>query len=237
MISDVPFLRKTILFSDLPPQELERVAFLMQERKYSKNQIVFLEEEAGQYMYVVKRGQVKVTKMAANGKERILTIHKEGDSFGELSLLDNRVVPATVTAMTPALVWFMNKADFLSVVLKNQKVLLNVVQVLSSELRMAWSQIQSLTILDAEDRIRTTLMKLSQEGGFRTTTGVQLRYRLTHQEIGDMAATSRETVTRFIAVYQKKNLISFAETNSMVLHPGFFNKRRAEETARSALRS
>ena len=237
MISDVPFLRKTILFSDLPPQELERVAFLMQERKYSKNQIVFLEEEAGQYMYVVKRGQVKVTKMAANGKERILTIHKEGDSFGELSLLDNRVVPATVTAMTPALVWFMNKADFLSVVLKNQKVLLNVVQVLSSELRMAWSQIQSLTILDAEDRIRTTLMKLSQEGGFRTTTGVQLSYRLTHQEIGDMAATSRETVTRFIAVYQKKNLISFAETNSMVLHPTFFNKRRAEETARSALRS
>ncbi len=227
MISDLPFLRKTILFADLPPKELERVGFLMQERRYSKNQIVFLEEEAGQYMYVVKKGQVKVTKMAANGKERILTIHKEGDSFGELSLLDNSAVPATVTAMTSALIWRMNKADFLSVVLNNQRVLLKVIQVLSSELRRAWSQIQSLTILDAESRIKSTLMKLSMENGIETSAGIQLRFRLTHQEIGDMAATSRETVTRYITVCQRKKLISFAERNSMVLHPAFFEKSAA----------
>jgi len=224
MISDLDFLKKTILFADLPPRELERVAFLIQERKFSKHQIVFLEEEAGQYMYIVKKGQVKVTKMAQNGKERILTIHKEGDSFGELSLLDNRMVPASVTAMTSVVIWCMNKTDFLSVVLNNQRVLLKVVQVLSSELRKAWSQIQALTILDADNRIRATLVKLSQENGIQTDTGVQLKYRLTHQEIGDMAATSRETVTRFLAVCLKRKVLSFTEGNSIVLHPGFFGR-------------
>lgn len=224
MISDFSFLRRTILFADLPPRELERVGFLMQERKFSKNQIVFLEEEAGQYMYVVKRGQVKVTKMAPNGKERILTIHKEGDSFGELSLLDNKMIPATVTAMTSVVIWCMNKPDFLSIVLNNQKMLLRVVQILSTELRKAWSQIQSLTILDAESRIKTTLVKLSQENGIHTNVGVELKYRLTHQEIGDMAATSRETVTRFLTACQKRKLLSFAESSSIVLHPEFFTK-------------
>lgn len=224
MISDNTFLRRTILFAELSPKELERVAFLMQERKFSKNQIVFLEEETGQYMYIVRKGQVKVTKMAVNGKERILTIHKEGDSFGELSLLDNRMVPATVTAMTPVVIWSMNRADFLNLVLNNQRVLLKVVQVLSSELRRAWSQIQALTILDADSRIRSTLVRLSQENGFRTGSGIQLRYRLTHQEIGDMAATSRETVTRFLTACQRKKLLSIAESNSIVLHPEFFAK-------------
>ncbi|MDD5543732.1 MAG: Crp/Fnr family transcriptional regulator [Acidobacteriia bacterium] len=231
MISDLTFLRKTILFADLPPRELERVGMLMQERKYSKNQIVFLEEEAGQYMYLVKRGQVKVTKMADNGKERILTIHKEGDSFGELSLLDNSAVPATVTAMSPAIIWCMSKPDFLSVVLNNHRVMLKVVQVLSKELRKAWSQIQLLTILDAESRIRTTLIKLSQESGIPTTSGVQIRFRLTHQEIGDMAATSRETVTRFLTVCQKHKVLSFDGNNSIVLHPGFFHSRSASPTS------
>lgn len=230
MISDNNFLRRTILFAELPPKDLERVAFLMQERKFSKNQIVFLEEETGQHMYIVRKGQVKVTKMAVNGKERILTIHKEGDSFGELSLLDNRMVPATVTAMTPVVIWSMSKADFLNVVLNNQRVLLKVVQVLSSELRRAWSQIQALTILDADSRIRSTLVKLSQENGFRTGSGIQLRYRLTHQEIGDMAATSRETVTRFLTACQKKKLLSIAESNSIVLHPEFFAKQPNPDT-------
>jgi CRP/FNR family transcriptional regulator, cyclic AMP receptor protein len=228
MISDLAFLKRTILFADLPPRELERVAFMIQERKFSKHQIVFLEEEAGQYMYIVKKGQVKVTKMAANGKERILTIHKEGDSFGELSLLDNRMVPASVTAMSSVVIWCMNKQDFLSVVLNNQKVLLKVVQVLSGELRKAWSQIQALTILDADNRIRATLVKLSQENGFMTDTGVQLRYRLTHQEIGDMAATSRETVTRFLTACQKRKLLSFSEGNSIILHHSFFGRPTKE---------
>jgi CRP/FNR family cyclic AMP-dependent transcriptional regulator len=224
MITDLTFLRKTILFADLPPQELERVAFLMQERKFSKNQIVFIEEEAGHYMYIVKKGQVKVTKMAANGKERILTIHKEGDSFGELSLLDNQMTPATVTAMTSVVIWCMNKPDFLSVVLNNQKMLLKVVKVLSGELRSAWSQIQALTILDADGRIKSTLVKLSQQSGFQTNSGIQIRYRLTHQEIGDMAATSRETVTRYLAACKNLKLISFDDRNSLILHPGFFGK-------------
>lgn len=232
MISDLAFLRKTILFADLPPRDLERVALLMQERKYSKNQIVFLEEETGQYMYIVKKGQVKVTKMSANGKERILTIHHEGDSFGELSLLDNRSVPATVTAMTPAVILLMSKPDFLCVVLNNQSVLLKVVQVLSGELRKAWAQLQSLTVLDADNRIRATLLKLSEENGTPTSSGVILNLRLTHQEIGDMAATSRETVTRFLTTCQKKRLLSIATSNSSILlHPAFFLRSGANGRA------
>lgn len=227
MISDLPFLRKTMLFADLSPRDLERVALLMQERKYSKNQIVFLEEEAGQSMYIVKKGQVKVTKMSANGKERILTIHHEGDSFGELSLIDNRSIPATVTAMTPAVILLMNKPDFLSIVLHSQNVLLKVVQALSSELRKAWGQIQALTILDADSRIRATLVKLSQENGTPTSSGVLLNFRLTHQEIGDMAATSRETVTRFLTSCQKRKQLSVAsETHAILLLASFFAKTK-----------
>lgn len=235
MISDISFLKKTIMFADLTPRELERVGFQMQERRFSKNQIVFLEEEAGHYMYIVKRGQVKVTKMASNGKERILTIHKDGDSFGELSLLDNKVEPATVTAMTSTVIWYMNKHDFLRVVMQDQQVLLKVVHVLSRELRNAWSQMQALTILDADSRIRLALMRLSKGDGIPVESGIQLKYRLTHQEIGDLAATSRETVTRFLTACQKRKMISFGENRTMVLRPAFFAKGMISNRSSSKL--
>ncbi len=72
---------------------------IFQEREYKKNQVIFIEEETGKYMYIVKYGEVKVLQTTPDGRRSILAIHGPGDTFGELSLLDNQTTPATVVAM------------------------------------------------------------------------------------------------------------------------------------------
>jgi CRP/FNR family transcriptional regulator len=58
-----------------------------------------VEEETGNYMYIVLAGKVKVTKTTPAGKETILAIHQSGDFFGEMALLDGKTAPATVSAI------------------------------------------------------------------------------------------------------------------------------------------
>ena len=63
------FLRKVPLFSDLTSEELNDIQRVFVEKIYKKNQIIFLEEDTGDYMYLVKSGKVKVSKATPEGKE------------------------------------------------------------------------------------------------------------------------------------------------------------------------
>ena len=115
------FLRKMAIFQDLADTELQSVAEMFQERQYKKNEIIFVEEDTGQYMYVVKEGRVKVSRSLPNGRETILTFHKEGEYFGEMSLIDGETAPANVTAVVATTILVIGRQDF-SVLLANPKI-------------------------------------------------------------------------------------------------------------------
>ena len=88
MSVDISFLRTVTLFEDLSEEELGIVASRFREREYVKHEIVFFEEDTGNYMYIVQEGRVKVSRLLPNGKEMILAFHETGEYFGEMSLID-----------------------------------------------------------------------------------------------------------------------------------------------------
>ncbi|MEE2839507.1 MAG: cyclic nucleotide-binding domain-containing protein [Acidobacteriota bacterium] len=87
------FLKKVAIFQDLADSELQSVAEMFKERQYKRNEIIFVEEDTGQYMYVVKKGRVKASRTLPNGRETIFSFHKEGEYFGEMSLIDGETAP------------------------------------------------------------------------------------------------------------------------------------------------
>ncbi len=84
MNENTEFLRRVAIFKDLVEAEMESVSKLFKERTYKRNEIIFLEEDTGKYMYVIKKGRVKVFRALPNGKEAILTFHEVGEYFGEM---------------------------------------------------------------------------------------------------------------------------------------------------------
>src|SRR5512136_607755 len=106
------YIRRVPLFATLTDAEFSALEHIFLLRTYQKNQVIFLEEEAGHYMYIVLAGKVKVTKATANGKETILAIHRQGDFFGEMSLLDGKTAPATVSAMEDCKIVTITANDF-----------------------------------------------------------------------------------------------------------------------------
>jgi CRP/FNR family cyclic AMP-dependent transcriptional regulator len=167
-------------------------------------------------MYLVLSGKVKVAKSGPGGKETILAIHRAGDFFGEMSLLDGKTAPATVSAMEDAKIISVSGADFHKYLLHNEKVMLQIINVLCARLRQVW-QTQSMSSSTAEARIRMGIYQLAKRHGIRDSRGVIIDLRITHQELAEMVGTSRETVTRVLALLQKQGILEINQRRMTLL--------------------
>lgn len=214
----VEFLKKNPLFSELAEDELKKVGSLLREKSYSRNEIIFLEEDTGRFMYFVKDGRVKVSRMLPNGKEMILTFHESGEYFGELALIDGRTTPATVTAVTKTTLYILTAADFFEL-LKNPATNRVVLSNLCDRCRDAWAQIEVLTFHNADARIRMAFYHLAAKRGVKTEAGTVIPMKLTHRELSDIVGISRETATRVLSILQEEGLVSVDTKRFIIKDP------------------
>ncbi len=212
------FLRSVALFRDLTDEELRLVGSMFNERRYKKNEIIFFEEDTGNYMYVVKDGRVKVSRLLPNGKEMILAFREAGEYFGEMSLLDGGTSAATVTAVVPTVILVTTHREFQKL-LDHPKINSALLKMLCARCREAWSQIEVLTFHNADARIRTALHHLCRKKGKVTPEGTRIGLKLTHKELADMTGISRETATRVLSALQGEGVLRVESRRFIVTDP------------------
>ncbi len=214
-------LGKTDLFSSLNAEELHRVREKVVVKKFKKNEVILHEENTSEYMYIILDGEAKVVQVTGEGKGIIVTIHRTGDFFGELSLIDGKTAPATVTAVKDSVTAIISKRDFYTLIFSQQKVLENLLNILSSRLREAWKRIQLLNFNNAAQRVKMLLLMLSETYGKKTPRGTVLTIKLIHQDIADMTGLTRETVTRVLDRWRKTGEIQILKDKFIQLRPEF----------------
>jgi CRP/FNR family transcriptional regulator len=214
-------LRKIELFSSLNEEELREVREKMVIKKFRKNEVILHEENTSEYMYIILEGEAKVIQVTGEGKGIIVTLHRTGDFFGELSLIDGKTAPATVKASCESITAIISKKDFYSLIHSQSKVLDNLLQSLSSRLRESWKRIQLLNFNDAAQRIKMLFLMLSETYGKETPKGVLLSIKLIHQDIADMTGLTRETVTRVLDKLQKAGEIKVLDNKFIQLNSEF----------------
>jgi CRP/FNR family transcriptional regulator, cyclic AMP receptor protein len=211
------FIRRVPLFATLSNAEFDSLEHIFVLRAYRKNQVIFLEEDTGSYMYIVIAGKVKVTKSTPGGKETLLAIHRAGDFFGEMALLDGKTSPATVSAIEDCKIVSISRTDFNNLLMHNEKIIHQIIQVLCGRLRQVWGQIQSLNYSSADSRIRSGILQLAKRHGVPDARGIIVDLKITHQELAEMVGTSRETVTRTLARLQKLGILIIDARRIIVL--------------------
>jgi CRP/FNR family transcriptional regulator len=215
ILEGIPF------FSSFTDEELTDVEKIIVERKYKKNSIILMEDETKDYMYIIFSGKIKVVQVSPGGKEQILVIHKKGDFFGEMSLLDGKTQPATIVAMEDATVGLITKNDFESYFLKNDKALQEIISLLCERLRESWMMLRILSFSDAEQRVRAVLTHVSSLYGVKDLRGTIIPMKLTHKEIADYASLARETVSRLLSSFCQSGEIEILDNKNIVVKPSF----------------
>lgn len=210
-LQSLPFLR------ELSEAELTRLNSVVRERRFAKNEVILCEEETAQYMYVVNSGKVKVVQSSATGKEKILAIHKKGDYFGEMALLDGYAAPATIIAMEETTIALICRNDFVNSFLKDDKILQHIIAMLCSRLRDAWFMIKVMSFSNAEEKVHTVLEHLCTLYGIKDSRGTILPIKLTHKELAEYASLSRETVSRQLKLMERAGEIEILPNRTILL--------------------
>ena len=189
-------LRTIPLFLSVSDEDLESIASLLIERRFPKHKTIVEEGLPGDYMYVIREGRVKVTKLSGDGREKILELLEEGSFFGEMSLLDSAPRSASVKALTDVRILALARNDFLNVLRRSPDLALAVIHELTQRLRQQDEQASSLSFQRVKERTQGLLVRLARDEA--NVPGRLATPSLTHQQIADMIGTSRETVTRVV---------------------------------------
>ncbi len=221
LISRIPF------FSELSKDETEKVERIVRKRHFTKDQIVLVEEDTARYMYIVYSGKVRVVNKHEDGREQIITFHKKGDFFGEMSLLDGDTEPATVIAQEETVIGLLHKDDFEEHILSHEVIRGKIIVLLCHRLRDAWMMINVLGQDNAEHRVIIILDHLQKQYGVQDARGIIVNIKLTHQMIANYTSIARETATRVLIKLKREGAISTLENGSVLLKDAFFIKLRA----------
>ncbi len=220
----IELLKKIPLFSSLKEDELEAIKKVSITKKFKKDHLILLEDEEGNTLFIIIYGKVKVTAFSEHGKEVIFSILYDGDFFGDMSLLDGKPRSASVVAIEESELRLIRRPDFIRLLEKHPRISLTLLEELTSRLRKADQRIESLALLDVTGRVAGILLQLAEDKGRHTNDGIIIKSRPTHQELANMAGTTRETVTRVLKQLEQKSYISMSGKDLTIINPEIFKR-------------
>jgi CRP/FNR family cyclic AMP-dependent transcriptional regulator len=204
---DTVLLKRVPLFSQLNEDDLDKIRNLCVTQHYIKDQIILIEEEAGNTLFLIQKGRVKVSRMSDDGREVILSILEPGDFFGELSLIDGKARSASVTAIEDSEVLMLRRGDFLGVLSDYPQISISLMKELATRIRKSDTQIKSLSLQDAMGRVASSLIMLAEDHGRVRKNEVIIPKIPLQQDLANMAGTSRETISRVFRYLEDEQLI------------------------------
>lgn len=212
-LSDLAFLRTLSLFEGLPDEEMARVAALARERRYRKGTILFNEGDAGESIFFIKEGRVRVTRLSASGQEQVLRVWGPGSAIGLVVLADKANYPATAQVTDDAILYAFRVDDLIALIPESHALAANAFRLVGQRLRLARDTAHDLAVHNTHGRLASLLLKTAgEQGSERFTLG------LTHQEIAGMIGTSRETVTRVLADFRRTKCIAVDGEQMVILN-------------------
>lgn len=186
-------LENVRLFSGLSDEVLAEIEQHGTIKFYNKNTIIINQNDETDSLYVILSGKVKVFVSGEEGREVLLNYQEPGEYFGEMSLIDRQPRAASVMTVEPSRLMVIARGDFLRCLSRNPEIALNLIEPMSSRIRMLAENVSNLALLDVYGRVARTLLQNAVEEDGALMTG-----KLTQQDIADMVGASRAMVSRIL---------------------------------------
>lgn len=154
-------LMKCPMFSGVTDEDLTFLSEIVRQKNCDKGDILFSEGDVASGFYVLAEGRVKVYKLSADGKERILHIVQPGSSFSEAAIFGDGHYPAYAEPLQPSRLLFFPKKDFLNLLHSKSQIAINMIGGLSRFLRQFASQVEQLTFQDVPARLARYILDLA----------------------------------------------------------------------------
>lgn len=178
-----------------------------QNSLHPQGKVLFAEGEPVRGIYILRTGRATSSISSPDGRVVILRIALAGDVLGLNSVLRNSSYNSTVKTLEPCCTDFISRADFLKLVDRSKRATCAILNILSHELNQLEDRTTSFVLSKtAVARLAQLLLEWCEESAVNNSRTVQINKNFT-QEMGQMISSSRETVTRLLAMLSKRQIV------------------------------
>jgi len=200
------YLKNLDMFSHLRDDEMHHVVEKTSSmREIKKGDVLYLQGSSDKNIYILKKGAVKINKLSAEGKVLTLDILKGGTIFGELGPIEEADRDETAEVIEDGLLCIMSKAHFDEMLKIVPGLSIRLNKIIGLRRRKIENKLLDLLYSTVEERLAKTLIKLLDDFGVPDGDTYILKIKLTHQDLSELIASTRETTTATLNKMTKEN--------------------------------
>jgi CRP/FNR family transcriptional regulator len=210
-------VRREHLFCNLSPLPAQRLNEIKSIGIYPKRSMLFTEGQPPRGVFVLCNGRVKLSTASREGKTIITRISESGDILGLNAVISNLPYELTAEMMEPGQANFIPREPLLQLMADYPEVATRAAEQLSNNYYAAHEEIRTLGLATSpSEKLARLLLKWSKKT-IQTDGSLQVKLTLTHEEIGEIIGTSRETVSRLFSEFRRKQLVQLKGASLLIL--------------------
>jgi CRP-like cAMP-binding protein len=215
----VELLGRVPAFSTLEPADLQRIAEMALPRHFEPGEVVFREGDASDTCYVVREGHARAVRTHGDGRTITLATFGPGDIFGELAMFEDERRSATVEAIEPTRVVGVLGPDMRRLMKQHPEIAARLVIALGRRLREMNERLSRQSFQTVQSRVAVVLSELVAQETAAGKGDTDVLVTATQADLAQLAGSSRESASRFLAVLERAGVISQGRGRLVVHNP------------------
>jgi CRP/FNR family transcriptional regulator len=187
-------------------------------RTFNTNDIVHLDQIPPESVFVILEGKVKHIICDEHGEEKTLLLLKKGDIFGEVTFFQQDSNMVLTKAISACKITSIGAQEFGRMLERHPELYSEIVKLLTYKMRIIISQVKDMAFQTVEGKLANLILRLADQHGIQTESGhVLIDLDITHQELANMVAAYRSTVSKIMKRITKHRLIEIENRKIVVL--------------------
>jgi CRP/FNR family transcriptional regulator len=196
------------VFEALGPRELTRVAAVSVPRSFDPGHVIFREGDASDTCYIVRSGHARAIRAHGDGRTLTLAHFGPGDIFGELAMFDDERRSATVETLDQVEAVAVLGPDMRRLLREHPEISVKLVIALGRRLREANERLTRQSFQTVQSRVAGVLGRLVEQAQAEGAGARDVLVQVTQAKIAELAGSSRESASRFLAVLERAGIIT-----------------------------
>ncbi len=164
-------------------------------RPYKRGNILYWQGDPVENLFVIQKGAVKISSLSSAGKIYSHGILGSGHLLGATDYFLDGIHETTAEVVDKTSLVVIPLSEFQGLIVQDPKFSAIVMRELAKEAKVHFSKAQDLSFLDAQQRLKHSLIKLADEHGLKTDKGIEINVNITHEDIAELINANRTTIT------------------------------------------
>ena len=215
----IALLRAVPVFSELGQDELARVAEVAVPRQFVAGEVVFREGDESSTCYVVRQGRARAVREHPDGRSITLANFGPGDIFGELAMFDDERRSATIETLEDTEAIAILGGDMRRLLSEHAEIAVKMLASLGRRLRETNERLARQSFQTVQSRVASVLLQLVAGARSEGTEEGDVLITSTQASLAQLAGSSRESASRFLAVLERAGIITQGRGKLVVHDP------------------